>query len=158
MLNPFYDYDFGPTFNYADVSGAVSKMPPTITRVLPMLVPKVNADGNDDVTGVPSVLFQNPLGTYLDWNVTASGYFEGRACGLGGGYIPFAQTKAERLAAGDPRPSLEERYGTHERYVALVQAATEKAVRDRFLLREEADKIIQQVKASDVLVRKLTSK
>jgi hypothetical protein len=157
MLNPFYDYDFGSAFNYADVSGAVSKMPPTITRVFPMLVPKVNADGNDDVTGVPSVLFQFPLGTHLDWNVTASGYLKGRACGLGGGYIPFAETKAQRLEAGDPRLSLEERYGTHERYVSLIQAATEKAIRDRFLLRDEADKIIQQVKASDVLVRK-TSK
>src|SRR5215472_4775664 len=158
MLNPFYDYDFGPTFNYADVSGFISKMPPAITRVFPMLVPKVNSDGNDDVTGAPSVLFQNPLGTYLDWNVTASGYFKGRPCGLGGGYIPFAQTKAERLAAGDPRPSLEERYGTHERYVALVKASVETAVRDRFLLREEADKIMEQVKASDVLVKKLSSK
>ena len=157
MLNPFYEYDYGPSLNYPDLSGTITKMPPAITRVFPMLVPRVNSDGNDDVTGLPSVLFQYPLGTYLDWNVTAAGYFKGRACGLGGGYIPFAQTKAERLAAGDPRPSLEERYGTHEHYVALIEAATEKAVRDRFLLREEADKIIQQVRASEVLT-KTTSK
>ncbi len=37
---------------------------------------------------------------------------------LGGGYIPFAKTKAQRLASGDPRLSLEERYGTHDAYVA----------------------------------------
>ncbi len=154
MLNPFYDYDFGLTFNYPDVSGYISKMPPPIARVFPQLVPKVNADGNDDVTGVPSALFQAPLGTYLDWNVTAAGYFKGKACGLGGGYIPFAQTKAERLANGDPRLSLEERYGTHDKYVALVKSLVEKAVRDRFLLREEADKIIQQVTSSGVLVTK----
>jgi hypothetical protein len=154
MLNPFYDYDFGPPFNYPDVSGYIANMPPPIARVFPQLVPKVNPDGNDDVTGLPSVLFQAPLGTYLDWNVTAAGYFKGKACGLGGGYIPFAQTKAERLAKGDARLSLEERYGSHDKYVALVKSLTEKAVQDRFLLREEADKIIQQVTASDVLVSK----
>jgi alpha/beta hydrolase family protein len=154
MLNPFYDYDFGPNLNYNDLSGVISKMPPVITRVLPLLVPKVNGDGNDDVSGVPSVLFLAPLGTYLDWNVTASGFFKGRGCFLGGGFVAFAKTKAERLAAGDPRPSLEERYGTHDRYVAIVRAAAEKAVQQRFLLREEADKLIQQAEASDVLAAK----
>ena len=152
MVNPFYVYDFGPNFNYRDLSGAISKMPPPITRILPLLVPKVNADGNDDVTGIPSVLFQAPLGTYLDWNVTAAGFFKGKSCGLGGGYIPFANSKADRLAAGDPRPSLEERYGTHEAYVAIVKAAAERAVQQRFLLRDDADKLIKQAAESDVLV------
>jgi len=64
-----------------------------------------------------------PLGTYLGWNVTGSGYFKGTECGFAGGYVPFAKTKAERMAAGDPRPSLEKRYGTHEKYVALVKTA-----------------------------------
>lgn len=35
----------------------------------------------------------------------------------------FAQSKAERTASGDPRLSLEERYGTHEKYVETVRAA-----------------------------------
>ena len=112
-----------------------------------MLVPKVNADGNEDVTGIPSVLFQAALGTYMSWNVN-----RGRNCGLGGSYVPFAKTKKERLASGDPRLSLEERYGTHDKYVAIVRAAAEKAVGQRFLSREDADKMIKQAAASDVLV------
>ena len=88
-------------------------------------MPKVNADGND-ASGVPSVLMQVPLGTYLGWNVTAAGFDKGKVCLLNGSFIPFARTKAERLASGDPRLSLEERYGSHKAYVEAVKAAAEK--------------------------------
>jgi hypothetical protein len=152
-LNPLYYYDFGPDFKYGDLSGIISKAPPAIRRALPTLVPKTDADGND-LGGVPSVLRQVPLGTYTGWNITASGFNKGQWCGLNGGYIPFAKTKAERTASGDPRPSLEERYGTHEKYVELVKAAAAKAVADRFLLAEDADKLVAQAAASDVLVSK----
>jgi hypothetical protein len=124
--------------------------PPVIRQILPSLVPKVDVDGNE-TAGVPSVLHQAPLGTYLGWNVTAEGFFKGAGCGLSGGYVPFAKTKAERLANGDPRPSLEERYGTHERYVATVRTAAARMVRDRFLLQDDADRLIAQAEASDVL-------
>jgi hypothetical protein len=68
-----------------------------------------------------------------------------------GGYVPFAKTKADRLMAGDPRLSLEERYGTHEKYVAVVRAAAAKLVHDRFLLQADADRLIQEAEASNVL-------
>ena len=150
IINPLYDYDFGPEFNYRDLSGAISMQPPVIRQILPSLVPKVDVDGNE-TAGVPSVLHQAPLGTYLGWKVTAEGFFKGAGCGLSGGYVPFAKTKAERLANGDPRPSLEERYGTHERYVATVRTAAARMVRDRFLLQDDADRLIAQAEASDVL-------
>ena len=117
VVNALLDYDFGPDFHYNDLSGLITIAPPVVKNVLPTLVPKTDADGND-VSGVPSVLRQVPLGTYTGWNVTEAGFTKGQICGLNGGYIPFAKTKAERMAAGDPRPSLEERYGTHEDYVA----------------------------------------
>ena len=82
---------------------------------------------------LPSVLHQVPLGTYLGWNITASGFFKGQVCAFAGGYVPFAKTKAQRLASQDPRLSLEERYGNQEGYVAAVRIAAEKAVRARFL-------------------------
>ena len=68
-----------------------------------------------------------------------------------GSSIPFARTKAERLASGDPRPSLEERYGTHETYVAKVRAAAERLVRGRYLLKDDAERLIAQAEASKVL-------
>lgn len=153
VVNSLLDYDWGPDFNYNDLSGVITKAPPAIRRVLPTLVPKTDADGND-LGGVPSVLRQVPLGTYVGWNVTASGFNQGKICGLNGGYIPFARTKAERVSANDSRLSLEERYGTHDKYVALVKAAAAKAVADRFLFQEDADKLVAQAAASDVLVAK----
>ena len=150
LVNSLLDYDFGPDFFYNDLSGVVSKEPPTVKQVIPTLVPKVDADGSD-VGGVPSVLRQAPLGTYLGWNVTAGGFDKGRICNLSGGYWPFAKTKAERTASGDPRLSLEERYRTHQGYVDAVKKAADQAVAERFLLREDADRLISQAAGSDVL-------
>jgi hypothetical protein len=153
IINPLPEYDFGSTFVYNDLSGVISKEPPGIKQNVSLLVPKVDADGTD-ASGVASVLRQAPLGTYLGWNVTATGFNKGRICGLSGGYLPFAKTKAERLAAGDPRPSLEERYKNHDGYVDAVKTAAEKAVSQRFLIREDAEKLIAQAAASDVLMSK----
>jgi len=150
LINTFYDYDLGPDFLYNDLSGAISIQPPIVKRTIPMLVPKTDADGNE-IGGVPSVLHQAPLGTYLGWNVTASGYLKGRGCGFSGGMIPFARTKAEREALSDPRPSLEERYGTHENYVAQVKAAAQSLVQQRFLVQEDADRLVLEADASGVL-------
>ena len=149
LVNQMVDYDLGEGFNYKDLSGIISKMP-VIRKVLPTLVPKTDADGND-VSGVPSVLRMAPLGTYTGWNVTADGYNKGRICGLNGGYIPFAKTKAERAASGDPRLSLEERYKDHAGYVAAVKVAAAKAVVEKFLYQEDADRLIAQADAGDVL-------
>jgi hypothetical protein len=149
-INPLYDYDFGAGFHYNDLSGVIAMEPPAIKQVLVSLVPKVDADGNE-TTGVASVLHQAPLGTYVGWNVFAEGYSKGRNCGLVGGYIPFAKTKEERTAAGDPRPSLEERYHNHAGYVAVVQTAAKKLVEQRFLLADDADRLVREAEASDVL-------
>ncbi|MBV9890597.1 MAG: hypothetical protein JO090_06905, partial [Rhizobacter sp.] len=152
LNNPLLDYDFGPNFHYNDMSGFITVQPPVIKQKIPMLVPRVNGDGNEDVIGqsLPSPLFQAPLGTYLGWNITASGYRQGTICAFTGGYIPFAQTKAQRLANNDPRLSLEERYGTHAAYVAAVTAAANAAVAQRLLLQADADRIIGQAAASNV--------
>lgn len=150
VINPVLDYDFGPEFRYADLSGAITQAPPIIRGSLPTLVPNTDADGND-VGGVRSVLLQVPLGTYTGWNPQAGGFDRGKQCGLTGGYIPFVRTKAERVAAGDPRPSLEERYGSHEKYVELVRAAAAKAVAERYLLPADADALVAQAAGSDVL-------
>lgn len=128
-------------------------LPPGIKRVIRMLVPKVDADGNE-VGGVPVVLNDAPLGTYLGWNVTIGGarpFHANQICNYAGGMIPFAKTRAERMASSDPRPSLEERYGTHQGYVDAVRAAAQKAVKEGFLLQADADALIKQAAASNVL-------
>jgi hypothetical protein len=74
-----------------------------------------------------------------------------------GSFIPFAKTKAERLASGDPRLSLEERYGTHENYVARVRTAAERLVRGRYLLQDDADRLVSEAQASSVLKQGATT-
>ena len=68
-----------------------------------------------------------------------------------GGFIPFAKTKAERTASGDPRLSLEERYKDHDGYVRAVKTAADRLVTEGFLLREDADAMLKQAQDSAVL-------
>jgi len=153
FINPVLDYDWGPLFNYTDGSGVPTNIPPPIKQVIRMLVPRTDADGNE-IGGVPNVLTDAPLGTYLGWNITAGGarpFHQGQICNYVGGMIPFAKTQADRLANGDPRLSLEERYGTHDGYVAAVAKAAANAVARGFLLQEDADGLVQAAQASQVL-------
>ena len=133
---PIFDYDWGPDFDHFNATGVPTNMPPPIRGVVKIMVPAVDADGNE-LGGVPTVLRDAPLGTYLGWNITAGPadlkYYDGRpfhagqVCNYIGGMVPFAKTKAQRLANQDPRLSLEERYGTHDGYVAAVRKAADNA-------------------------------
>ena len=102
-----------------------------------------------------------PLGTYHGWNITDARmspplaqyrpFHGGQVCDYVGGMIPFARTKAERDATGDPRPSLEERYIDHAGYVDAVRNAAANAVVQGFLLQASADVLVAQADDSDVL-------
>ena len=146
------DYQYGTQLDYNRFAGVLSVWPPAIRQTIPALMPKLDGDGNEPV-GIPSVLHQAPLGTYTGWNITKSGFFQGQPCGGGlvGGYIPFAKTKAQRVADGDPRPSLEERYGTQRGYMCVVRKAAAREVARRFLLATDAERLTRQAGASDVL-------
>jgi hypothetical protein len=152
---PLVNYDLGPRFRYADQSGVLTSVP-VAKGTLPQLVVRVDADGNE-VAGIKSPLLSAPLGTYTGWNVTTSGLYAGQLCGSPfgsspiGGFIPFAETKAERTASGDPRLSLEERYKDHDGYVRAVKEAANKLVSDGYLLQEDADLMILGAERSLVL-------
>jgi hypothetical protein len=150
LIVQFYDNDYGPEFHASDLSGVQSIQPPVVKRVFPLLVPKTDSDGNE-IGGIPSPLHQAPLGSYLGWNVTTTGALKGRACQNAGAFLPFAQTKAERLASGDPRPSLEERYRDHAAYVEAVRGAIDRLVQQRFLLPEDAARLSRQAEESKVM-------
>jgi hypothetical protein len=135
FIFPVFDYDWGPDYDHSEANGVPTNAPPPIRHVIKMLVPRVDADGNE-LGGLPTVLRDAPLGTYLGWNITAApgepGYdgrpfHAGQVCDYVGGMVPFAKTKAQRLASGDPRLSLEERYRTHDGYVTAVKNAANNA-------------------------------
>jgi len=140
--------DRGPAFDEYDISGVMEE-PPVAGKPYALLLPRLDADGNP-LAGLRNTNLAAPLGTYTGWNVRKAGYGEGDSCDLVGAFIPFFKTRAERLAAGDPRLSLEERYPTHAAYVETVTSAADRLVEERLLLRSDADLAIAQAKAAAV--------
>jgi hypothetical protein len=78
--------------------------------------------------------------------VRRAGFSQGNACDLTGSYIPFAISKAQRMA-GDTRPSLQERYGSTAGYVNAVTAAVNHLVSERLMLASDAPGAIANAKA-----------
>jgi hypothetical protein len=144
--------DFGPAYDSHHITGIVLHEPPKVIRenVYTVLVPKVDPDGNE-LGGIRNTTLRVPLGTYTGWSLRRAGYGEGDLASLNGMFIPFKKTRAERLAANDPRLSLEERYGTHDAYVAAVRKAANELVREGLLLAEDAQHEIQKAESSSVL-------
>ncbi|MGE0158177.1 MAG: alpha/beta hydrolase domain-containing protein [Gemmatimonadales bacterium] len=124
-------------------------IPPSEGAAYPVLVGRVDADGNM-VDGVRHPNLAAPIGTHTGWNLRARGYGEGDQCAGTGSFIPFAATRAERAAHGDPRLSLEERYADHAAYVRAVRVAADSLVSERRLLPADADEIVRQAEASSV--------
>jgi len=153
FINPVLDYDWGSAFDPSDATGVPTNIPPPIRQVITTLAPRTDADGNE-LGGVPQVLLDAPLGTYLGWNITADGarpFHKGQLCDYVGGMIPFAKTRDDRMATHDPRLSLQERYGDHDGYVAAVRSAAANAVASGFLLQGDADALVAMAQASNVL-------
>jgi Tannase and feruloyl esterase/Alpha/beta hydrolase domain len=148
-FNTYQLLNWGPTFTSA--GGIRSIEPPGLGPSYAMFVPKADADGLD-IAGVRPMPIRVPLGTNTGWNVrNATHRPQDSLCGLTGTYVPFATTLAERLATGDPRPSLQERYTDHGGFVYAVSVAAKQLVLARFLLMEDFYKYVQGAATSDVL-------
>jgi len=105
--------------------------------IYPSFVPKTDRDGND-IAGIRLADVTVPVATYTGWALR-SGPQANDGCESSGQFIPFPQTKAARQAAGDPRLSSAERYGTLNQYVREVAFALRKMVHHRLLLCEDYD-------------------
>lgn len=133
--------DFGR--RYA-TQGIADTVPPKHGDDFGTLVPAPDADGNDR-GGVRLVELQAPLGTHTGWNLRAPDTgFAWATSRFDGSFVPFARTEAERVAAGDPRASLEERYATREAYVVAVRAAAERQVAAGLLLPEDVERTMKE--------------
>ena len=148
LQNPLELLNFGPLFGR--FGGVISLQPPLLGPRYPQFVPRADEDGLD-IAGVRPLQIRVPLGTNTGWNVRAAGHRPPNLCRLTGTHIPFAQTKEERQANGDPRLSLQERYQDHRGFVRAVRRAARQLVRERFLLPVDADTLINAAQASDVL-------
>ena len=132
--------DYGPEYAATRV---ISIEPPRIGEPFRVLVPQVDADGND-VSGIRLPELTVPLGTYAGWNITEPQLKDlGYLSGLVGGFEPFAPTKAQREASGDIRLSIAERYTGRPDYLNKVKRAADDLVRQRFLRVEDVPAVLQ---------------
>ncbi len=101
-----------------------------------LLVPAVDADGNE-TGGIRAPMVAVPLATYTGWNLRARHHGEGAMHEFTGSTIPLADSEAERAMTGDPRPSIEARYGTAAAYTAAIGAAARVLVAEGLMLEED---------------------
>jgi len=131
--------DFGPEF---ESKGVITIEPPRILGHYAVLVPKSGPDGNDLGTLLPPKVAV-PLATHTGWNLRRRDVgAEGMLALLMGSYLPFPRTRAERLETGDPRESIEERYGNYDAYRKRFVAISDDLRGRRYLLKEDADKML----------------
>ncbi|MGI9165633.1 MAG: alpha/beta hydrolase domain-containing protein [Pyrinomonadaceae bacterium] len=119
-----------------------------LTRAM-VFVPRTDPDGND-IAGIRLPEIAVPLATYTGWGLRGAAFAGDDLCDPFGQKIDFRQTRAERLAIGDPRLSLEERYQTHEKYVKQVTHAAKHLQRRRLLLDEDVERYIKAAEASSI--------
>lgn len=111
---------------------------------LPLLVPQVDADGND-VAGIRLPDVAVPLATYTGWNFRRADIGGTQLLvSLVGSYVPFARTAAEREARRDPRVSIGERYPSRAAYLTKIRDAAATLVRERYLLAEDVDSVVRR--------------
>jgi hypothetical protein len=111
---------------------------------MPFLVPQVDADGNE-LAGIRVAEVSVPLATTTGWNFRAERIGNpSTTYALLGSYVPFPRTRAERDARHDPRPSIEERYRDRGEYLQRIRAAANALVKDRFLLEQDVEDVLQR--------------
>jgi hypothetical protein len=138
-----YRLNYGPDF-YQTFIPTIN--PPVITPpyednpangpIYPSYVPKWDSDGNE-IAGIRLPELTVPLATYTGWGLR-SGPQADDGCESSGQYIPFAKTKAQRIAAGDPRPSVEERYKAFGQYRSAVVNAVDDMIKNRLMVCSDA--------------------
>ena len=144
-------FNLGQQYIPPDEFGIAPLLPPYAAgRDYAVLVLQVDATTGLTKAGIQSAKARAPLGTSIEFNYVAMlGIVD--LSNLTGSFIPFHQTEAARVAAGDARPSLESLYGNQAGYVAAVTAAANQLVAERLLLQRDADLRVQQAVGSAVL-------
>lgn len=141
--------DYGESFAAARV---ITKEPPALGAAYPVLVPQVNADGNE-LGGIALPEVAVPLGTHTGWNITVPQLSDlSYLAGLVGSFVPFASTREARMQSGDARPSIEERYPNRQAYLDQVAREAQVLVRERFMLADDVPGVLRLAEATWSLV------
>jgi hypothetical protein len=138
--NAAYRLDFGPAWR----DGILSVQPPKIGDAFPVLVPQVDADGNEsDGVRLPEIMV--PLATYASWNLRdpSIGAADHRVS-FEASYLPFPKTSVERQKASDPRKSIAERYSGRDDYMSRFGKAVDDLVKQRWILPEDRESLLHR--------------
>jgi len=136
----FYGLDFAS-------KGIISVDPPEVNEAFPILVPQVDADGNE-LAGLKMPEVAVPLATYTGWNLfNAESGPTNLLSSMQGSYIPLSRTRADRERTKDPRPSIEERYQGKQQYLDRVTAAARDLVQQGYLLEEDVNTLVRHADA-----------
>jgi hypothetical protein len=133
--------NFGDEF---EAKRIISLEPPALGRPYQVLVPQVDASGND-LAGIRIPEVAAPLGTHMGWNIALPQLKDLHyLSGLVGSFIPFPATRGVRQKSGDSRLSIEERYKTRDDYLKQVRQAANELVRERFMLAGDVPPVVER--------------
>jgi hypothetical protein len=137
--------DYGPEFLS---KGIISVEPPKVGKPFSMLVPQVDPTDGNEIAGIRLPVVRVPLGTHTGWNLRHPEIgAPDELFSMVGAYIPFATTRAERTKAGDPRPSMEERYKDRQDYLDRITAAANDLARAGYVLTRDVPAIVEQAQS-----------
>ena len=114
-------------------------------------MPKPDHDGQN-VAGIRPMEIRAPIGTNAGWNSVRRPR-DSEPVRPERLVLSVADHRGRAQSQGDPRKSLQERYGDHDGYVKAVKKATDALVKERFLLAEDARRYVIEAEASRVLRR-----
>ncbi len=133
-----YRVDYGPRFD----RGIIDIEPPRLGKAFPVLVPRVDEDGNP-VGGLRMPEIAVPVATYTPWNLRAEEIgAAGEIADFRGGFFPFANDRAAAQRAGDPRRPLLERYSGRADYLSQYLERALALVEEGFLLAADLPSVI----------------
>ena len=132
--------DHGPRWE----RGIIDYVPPKFGQSYVTLIPMPDADGLD-LGGLRLPGISAPLGTYLGWNLRKEEFGASEFIGRwSGSFVPFPVNELERLETGDPRVSIEARYGNRSGYLEKIRNASGKLHALGFLLIEDLHRITER--------------
>ena len=143
--------DRGPLFL---TKRQITIQPPQVQRQYIVKIPAYQEDDNErGCLLLPTVAV--PVATFTSWNLRKREIgAETELLSLAGGYIPLAPTKEARQQTGDPRVSLQERYGDFETYQRRFAEDITRLVEGGYILKEDVPRLQQLADAERVRFQK----
>ena len=130
--------DNGPRWDL----GIIDHVPPRLGPVYTTLVPMSDHDGLD-LGGLRLPMIEAPLGTHLGWNLRREKFGASDYIGRwSGSFLPFEIDEQRRKETGDPRLSIERRYGNQNNYLSAIEVAANQLYQRGFLLKDDINRIL----------------